>query len=180
MFSMMRPALLASLAVLAVGCSLPQEMATAEGPAFTLTAEEAVAAFEVTLCLSGPNPKNLYVRGHINATARASASGHTLLVESLDRPEVEEGERDDHARTFELTAGEDATARVQMVADADFRGRGERCAEPEVIQFSTDGLAPGASISVDEWDATMVVEWNDGAFGKGPDDGDLRIEIVRL
>lgn len=180
MFSMMRRSLLASLAVLAVGCSLPEEMATTEGPAFTLTADEPVAAFEVTLCLSGPTPKELYVRGHINATARSSASGQTLLVESLDRAEVEEGDHDDHARTFELTAGEDTSARIQMVADDDFRGRGERCAEPEVIQFSTEALAPGDSISVDAWDATMVVEWNDGAFGKGPNDGHLRVDIVRL
>ncbi len=179
MFSMMRRSLLASLAVLTVGCSLPEEMATTEGPAFTLTADEPVAAFEVTLCLSGPNPKELYVTGHINATARASASGQALRVESLDRPEVEDGEGDAYAGTFDLTAGEDA-ASIRMVADADFRGSGERCAEPEVIQFSTVGLAPGASIAVEEWDATMVVEWNDGAFGKGPDAGDLRIEIVRL
>lgn len=179
MFSMMRKTLLSSLAVLAVGCSMPEQVATSEGPAFTLTADEPVAAFEVTLCLSGPNPKQLFVSGHVDATARTEAGGVDVLLESLDRPESDDA-FDPHARTFELAADEDTSAVLRMVADGDFRGSGERCAEPEVIQFSVDDLPPGASVEVEPWDVTMVVRWNDGSFGSGPKDDDLRIEIVRL
>ncbi|MCR9163634.1 MAG: hypothetical protein ACE37F_15495 [Nannocystaceae bacterium] len=176
----MRPRhLLASLALLCSACSLPEQVATAEGPAFTLTAQEPVAAFEVTLCLSGPNPQHLDVRGHLEANVRTHAPDLELLIESLDRPEVDEGEFDDHARTYALDPGEDNRGFLRMLADGDFRGSGERCGEPEVIEFSVD-LPPGATVDVDTWHATMTVQWDDGAFGDGPRDGDLRVEISRL
>ncbi len=166
---------------LMTGCSMPEATQTVEGPAFTLTADEPVAAFEVTLCLKGPSPKELYVSSSLFMAATTDAGEPVMLrVESLERPEPEPDARDPYLADVEVGPGEPNERVISLVADAAWKGSGERCAEPEVVQFSVDALPEGASVSVDEWDVTMRVEWNDGMFGNGPDDGDVSVEIEQL
>mgnify|MGYP000580547316 CR=1 FL=1 len=178
---MLRLASLLSVGLLMTGCSLPEQIRTEAGPAFTLTADAPVAAFEVTLCLTGPDPKSLYVRGRVNAVATTDADRDLQLhMESLDRPVVADDEHDAHARTLELPASGDVEGGFGLLAEAQWKGSGRRCAEPEAIQFAVDGLQPGESVTVEDWDVTMTAQWNDGSFGSGPDDEDLSVEIVRL
>ncbi|MGH1347813.1 MAG: hypothetical protein ACRBN8_40035 [Nannocystales bacterium] len=175
---MTRLASLVSLGLLVSGCSLPEQTRTASGPSFTLTGESPIEAFDVTMCLNGPDPKKLFVHGRVNVAATTNTGRDvTLRVESLERPEEEEDGV--HVRELDLSGADEVETGFSLVANAMWKGSGERCADPEAVQFSVESLEPGEAVTVD-WDVTMSVRWDDGSFGKGPDDSDLRIDIEQL
>ena len=133
--SMSRLSLLA-LAVLVPACSLPSQERIVAGPAFTLTADAPVAAFEVTLCVDGPKVKNAFVSATAEFTAVATSSRPlTLDVESLEAPEGEAAPTE-----VGLSPGAPEDDSLWMVAAGAFERGGRRCGEPEVIQFSVDEL----------------------------------------
>lgn len=171
----LRSSLVLGLSLLVVGCSLPSVETSVEGPSFELTADEPVAAFEVTLCLKGPSPGLLYVDGILSAQARTTASAATLQLESLaDQPGHNGPE------LLEVTPQGAELEWFHLAADGDWKGGGRRCSTPEVVEFSAKGLEPGETLEVEDWAVTMSVQWDDGVFGDGPDKGDLSVEIERL
>ncbi len=171
----LRPCLLLALSMLTAGCSLPELETSLEGPAFVLTADEPVAAFEVTLCLKGSVPKELFVSGSLSADARTTAGAATLRVDSQsDRP------TDEGSDSVEVS-GADAELFLWLAAEGPWKNGGRRCSAPEVVEFSAEGLAPGESLEVEAWAVSMQVEFEARAFGgDGPEDGDLSVEIERL
>lgn len=171
----LRSSLVLGLSLLVAGCSLPSVEVSVEGPTFTLTADEPVAAFEVTLCLEGPSPRMVHVNGTLNADARTTAGTATLELDSLaDRPGDDEPDR---VETSEHGA---ELAWFSLAADGDWEGSGRRCSVPEIVEFSAHGLASDEALEVEAWAVTLGVQWDDGMFGDGPDEGDLSVEIERL
>ncbi len=175
-----RRSLLAMLGLLAVGCQLPLQATSIEGPALMLTAEQPVAAFEIRLCLSGPKMRWVNVEGRVAARAKTEVGSAVLEMEALDRPRVEDDEDDPYAHSMTIDAGEETLGIVELVTDGSFRANGVRCSAAEVLQFTADGLAPGAQLNVYSWDVSMVVEWSDGVLGEGPDEDELWIELEPL
>ncbi len=171
----LRSSLVLGLSLLVVGCSLPTVEKSVEGPSFELTADEPIAAFEVTLCLKGPSPGFLRVDASLSAEARTSASAATLQLESLaDQPGHNGPER------LDVTPQGAELEWFFLAADGDWKGSGRRCSSAEVVEFSAEGLEPGETLDVEDWAVTMSVQWDDGMFGDGPDKGDLSVEIERL
>lgn len=170
--SMSRASLFA-LALAVPACSLPVEAHTVAGPAFMLTADEPVAAFEVTLCVDGPKVKHAYVSAQLDLTARATSTRPLRLdVTSL--------QAEDEALQLELSPGAEEEDSLWMDAEGSFEPGGRRCGEPQVVEFSVDTLGELDSIEVARWDVTMRVEWEGERFGGHLDDADLSVEIVRL
>ena len=175
---MLRFVPLVALTMLVPGCSMPQQERTARGPAFTLTPDVPVAAFDVTLCLEGPDPHDLHVWASVQVSATSTTGRPVLLrMESLERDGFED---DGYVEDLHIPASSRNTGSFALGANAQWHGGGKRCAAPEPVQFVVEGLEPGESVTVDNWDVTMTVKWYDGNFGHGPDDADLSIEIERL
>lgn len=175
MNALIRPCLLLAISMLAVGCSPPSATTEFEGPSFVLTAEEPVAAFEVTLCVQGPAQDRLSVGASIIADARTTAGTATLGLESLaDRP------ADERSLTAEVSSAGETLRRFDLQADGAWNGGGRRCAAPEVVEFSADGLAPGESLEVEAWSVVMDATWDGRAFSDTLYDEDLRVEVERL
>lgn len=171
----LRSSLVLGLSLLVVGCSLPRVEKAFDGPSFVLTADEPVAAFEITFCLEGPSPKVLDVDGTLSAEAVTTADVTTLRLESLASQPGHEG-----PEALEVTEDGAELEWFHLATDADWKGSGRRCAPPEVVEFSADGLSPGETLDVEGWAVTMSARWDDGAFGDGPSEGDLSVEIERL
>jgi len=172
---MTRSMSLLALALLVPACSLPVQERVVSGPAFTLTPDAPVAAFEVTLCIDGPKVKHAYV----SATAEFSAVSTStrplrLDAESLDAPE------DQQPATLHLSPGASKDDSLWMVAAGAFERGGRRCGEPEVLQFSVDALDANERIDVTAWDVVMRVEWEGDKIGQSLGDEDLSVEIVQL
>lgn len=142
-----------------------------------LTAAEPVAAFEVTLCLSGEPPNNgLHVYGSFYATARTS-QGEVVEVtlESLDAP------GDESTSPFvdvvsATTASVDAD--ISLYTERDWEAEGRRCQE-QVVQVSVPDLAEGQSVVVSDLYVTMLAQWS-SFCGPGVQEESLSIEVVRL
>lgn len=171
----LRSPLVLGLSLLVVGCSLPLFERSVEGPSFELTADEPVAAFEVTLCLEGPSANIMSLHASLDAEARTTADAATLQLQSLaDRPGQNEPDR------LEVTPQGAELEWFHLAADGDWEGSGRRCATPEVVEFSAEGLQPGETLEVETWNVTMSGKWDNGMFGGGPDEDDLIVEIERL
>jgi len=150
---------------------MPSALASLEGPSFVLTADEPVAAFEVTLCLEGPTAKAAYVHASLTADARTTGDAATLRLESLaDRP------ADEGSDSLEVSA-QGQELRFSLEADGPWEDGGRRCSTPEVVEFSAEGLADGQSLEIEAWVVDMDVKWDAGAFGGGR--GDSRVSYDR-
>lgn len=161
--------------MLAVGCSPPSATTEFEGTSFVLTAEEPVAAFEVTLCLKGAAQDDLFVGASITADARTTAGIAMLRLESLaDRPV------DERSLTAVVSPASTDVRWFELQADGDWSGSGRRCASPEVVEFSAEGLAPGESLNVEAWSVVMNATWEGRAFSDSLYSDDLTIEVERL
>ncbi|MBV1858854.1 MAG: hypothetical protein KUG77_10610 [Nannocystaceae bacterium] len=175
-----RASLVASI-LLVGGCSMAKQVETVDGPGFTLSAETPVMAFEVTLCLTGPSPDELYIDGRVGAEFTTTAGrAIPVLLESLEAPISEDGEFNQYNRTFDVESEETSNASVSLVADGEWKAGGRRCSAPEVIQFSVESLESGETVDVAAWDVTMSASWSDGAFGDGPKGSDLSVTIAPL
>lgn len=175
MNALLRPSLMLALSMLAAGCSPPSAFAELEGPGFVLTAQEPVAAFEVTLCLNAPTDEQLFVQASVAVEARTTLGTAALRLESLaDRP------ADERSLTAEVSSALSPVRWFGLQADGDWKARGRRCATPEVVEFSAERLSPGASLKVESWSVQMDVTWEGRAFSDSLDSGDLTVEIEQL
>lgn len=136
-----------------------------------LTADEPVAAFEVTLCMTGGTPANLNGYGSFSGTVSSSAGEVEFTLESL------ESEEDSYTETTSATSTAEPT-KISLVTDRDWGSSGERC-QTQVVQLSVPSLEADQSVTVTELSVDFNAEWS-GFCGPTPDDDSLSITVERV
>lgn len=141
-----------------------------------LTADDPVAAFEVTLCLTGGAPNGLNLYGSLNATTSASEGTVEITLESLD-PDPESS---NNAYVDVTEASSDAQpTRILLNTDRDWEDSDKRRCQEQVVQLSVPSLAEGQTVTITDFNIALAAEWA-GICGETPDEDALSIEAVRI
>ncbi len=152
-----------------------------EGPTFTLDAQTPVAAFEVTLCMEGPEVKNTQPKATIYASWVAP-SGAAVIVTAENLDAVADPDDDDNPYFDEEDEpGPEGSLSVEVdTDDGPWEGRsGQRCQRAQVIQFDAPDLAQGESVEL-TWSARFGGNFYSGAYGDPLEDEHWIVNIQRL
>ena len=171
---------LCALFGLAMACQ-PGRAETAQGfDDVVLTAADPVAAFEVTLCMTGGSPNGLNLYSSLNATVSASEGASEgaveFTLESLD-PDPE-GTATAYVDVIETTSEAQPTS-ISLNTGRDWEDSDSRRCQEQVVQLSVPSLAEGQTVTISDFNITLVAEWA-GICGETPDEGALSIEAVRI
>ena len=166
---------LCALFALVVACS-PLTAETSEViEEVILTADDPVAAFEVSLCISGDAPDGLSPYGSFGGTVSTNEGEVEFTLEVLDAES--EVEPTPHLDIIDATSAAQTTS-VSLDSERNWGGSGQRCKE-QVVQLSVPSLAEGQTVTVSEIGIDFRAEWG-GICPPSPDDMTLSIEAVRL
>lgn len=144
-----------------------------------LTADEPVAAFEVTLCVADGSPNGLVMFSSFHATTSTNDGEVDVMLETLDpanADEINAGNPGSYATTTNATPTAQE-ADISLNTERDWEGSGRRCQE-QVVQVSVESLAEGQTVTVTDLGVQLRAEW--AGLCDSPDEGSLSIETVRL
>ncbi len=166
---------LCALFALAVACQPGTAETDADVDEVILTADAPVAAFEVTLCLTGGAPNGLNLYATFQATTSTNEGEIEVTLEALD------AEDETYAGSYTDVSGATSTAQptsISLDTQRDWETSGTRCQE-QVVQLSVPELAEGQTVTVTDINILLRAEWA-GLCGETPDEDSLSIETVRL
>lgn len=142
-----------------------------------LSADAPVAAFEVTLCLTGGAPNGLNLYSSLSGSTSASEGAVEVTLESLD-PEDTQRSASTYVDVTDATSTGQPTD-ISLNTDRDWEDSdGRRCQE-QVVQLSVPSLAEGQTVTLTDFNIRLVAEWA-GICGETPDEDALSIEVVRI
>lgn len=168
---------LCALFGLAMACQ-PGTAETEEtlGDEVVLTADEPIAAFDVTVCIEGGAPNGLNLYGNFRATTATNEGSVELTLETLDTEE--DSQSTAYLDTIDASSEAQPT-NISLNTQRDWEAsEGRRC-QQQVVQVSVPSLAEAQTVTISEITISLTAEWA-GICGETPDEESLSIEAVRL
>lgn len=166
---------LCALFALAVACQPGTAETAADVDEVVLTADNPVAAFEVTLCLTGGAPNGLNLYSTLQATASTSEGEVELTLEALDAED--EAYPGSYAEISNATTTAQQTS-ISLDTQRDWEASDRRCQE-QVVQLSVPELDGDQTVTITDISIQLRAEWA-GLCGETPNDDSLSIETARL
>ena len=164
-----------------VACESPSASVVEDGPdEFTLTADVPLAVFEVKLCVSDDAPGEFEGDGSFSALARLNEGSAMLTLENLEvDPNYNVPEGSDPPIQVETVSDGVVDFAVILTLDVNGLLAGE-CTDPQVIQFSADGLAQGQTITISSSEASFGGEFTESLCPSDFSDASLSLEIEAI
>jgi hypothetical protein len=168
---------LCALFALAMACQ-PGTADTEEalGDDVVLTADEPVAAFDVTVCIEGGAPNGLNLYSNFRATTATNEGSVELTLETLDTEE--DSQSTAYLDTIDASTEAQPTS-ISLNTQRDWEASEDRRCQQQVVQVSVPSLAEAQTVTISEITITLTAEWA-GLCGETPDEESLSIEAVRL